>query len=89
MIYVTGLLIWTAIAVVVATIVRMTYRAPGTPAPLTYALTIFGTWIGGMLGVSGYVHHDPNPLRVGGIIGAIIGAFVFGYTYHIAARKTA
>lgn len=87
MVFVTGFLIWLAIALAVATVVRMTYRAPEAPAWLTYALVIFGTFIGGMLGVSGYVYHDPFPTRVGALIGATLGAIVFGYTYHVAARK--
>ena len=44
-------------------------------------------FVGGMLAASGYVYHDPSPLRIGSIIGAVLGSFLFTYLYHLVARK--
>jgi len=48
---------------------------------------IFGAFVGGMLATSGYVYHQPTPLRVGSLIGAVLGGLMFTYLYHLVARK--
>ncbi len=85
--YVIGFVIWIVIGLVVAGIVRIVARAAATAPPVTFIFGIFGAFIGGMLGVSGYVFHDPAPVRFGGILGALLGAFFFTYLYHYMARK--
>lgn len=85
--YVVGLLIWTAIGLVAGALARMTYAADAAGAALTFIFAVSGALVGGMLGVSAYVFHDPEPLRVGGIIGAIVGSLFFAYLYHFAARR--
>jgi uncharacterized membrane protein YeaQ/YmgE (transglycosylase-associated protein family) len=68
---------------------RMLYTSPDTVAALTVVFGVFGAFIGGMLGLSGYVHHDANPMRLGGLIGAIVGAVGFALIYHVVQRKAA
>ena len=85
--YVIGLLVWVVFGVIAAIVMRMFMPSPETTGPLTFILSISGALVGGMLGVSGYVYHDPNPLRFGGLLGAFLGAFLFGWIYHIMARK--
>jgi uncharacterized membrane protein YeaQ/YmgE (transglycosylase-associated protein family) len=48
---------------------------------------IFGAFIGGMLGTSPYIFHDPTPLRFGSLLGAFLGAVFFSFLYHFIARK--
>jgi hypothetical protein len=40
-----------------------------------------------MLGMSGYIFHSPTPLRLGGLLGATLGAVGFTFIYHFIARK--
>lgn len=85
--YLIGYVVWLAIGLAGAFIIRAVYRGPDTTVPLTVAFGIFGAGIGGMLGTSAHIFHDPNPLRIGGLIGAVSGALVFTFAYNIAARK--
>ncbi|HEX7051279.1 MAG TPA: hypothetical protein VF188_13820 [Longimicrobiales bacterium] len=87
MAFVTGFLIWLAFGLLAAAIIRGLYRAPGTMGVLTFVLAIFGAFIGGMLGMYPYIFHEPVPTRPGGLIGALAGAFFFGFLYHFMARK--
>jgi|GEM_PF-499808 len=88
MAYAIGFLVWLGIAVLGTIGVGMFFRrTPHTTLPVALALGILGTFIGGMLGVSGYVLHDPNPLRIGGLIGAALGVLFFTSTYYLVARK--
>ena len=86
--YAIGFLIWLGIAVLALILVGMRYRrTPGTTMAVAAALIIIGTFVGGMLGVSGYIYHDPSPLRIGGMIGALLGGLLFGGMYYWVARK--
>ncbi len=87
MAFVTGFLIWLVFAVIAGALVRALFRAPGTSGALTFIFAIFGAFIGGMLGVSAYVYHEPYPTRVGALVGAVAGALVFSGMYHFVARK--
>ncbi len=69
--FVAGFLVWIAFGLVAPFLVRTLYRAEGTTGFLTFAFGIFGAFIGGMLGTSPYIFHDPNPLRFGGLLGAL------------------
>jgi uncharacterized membrane protein YeaQ/YmgE (transglycosylase-associated protein family) len=84
-----GLLVWLVIGVAGGMLARMLYTSPDTVAALTVVFGVFGAFIGGMLGLSGYVHHDANPMRLGGLIGAIVGAVGFALIYHVVQRKAA
>lgn len=86
MAYVIGFAIWIVIGIVAAFVVRTVYAAEGTAAWLTFAFGIFGAFVGGMLAASGYVYHDPTPLRIGSLAGAVLGSFMFTYLYHLVAR---
>ncbi len=85
--FIIGFAIWIAVGVVAAMAVRLFYRVPRTDAWLTFVFGFFGAFIGGMLGTSGYVHHDPNPFRFGGILGAALGALFFTAVYHFTSDK--
>jgi uncharacterized membrane protein YeaQ/YmgE (transglycosylase-associated protein family) len=87
MTYVIGFLIWLVVAVAAAFLLRLFYKAPATSLGLTLFFAISGAAIGGMLGVSPYVTHDPSPLRFGGLLGAVIGAGFFPFVYLLVARK--
>ncbi|HEX6939195.1 MAG TPA: hypothetical protein VF158_07260 [Longimicrobiales bacterium] len=87
MVFITGFLIWLALAVFAGALVYALFRTPGTSGALTFIFAIFGAFIGGMLGVAGYVYHDPYPVRVGALIGAAAGALFFSGMYHFVARK--
>ena len=87
MVYVIGLSIWVVFGVIAAFVMRIFLPSTETTAPLSFILAISGALVGGMLGVSAYVYHDPNPMRFGGLLGAFLGAFLFGWVYHIMARK--
>ncbi len=87
MTFVTGFLIWIGIGIVASLIVRAVYRGPTTTIPLTVYFGLAGTFIGGMLGASAYVTHDPTPLRLGALIGAVLGGIFFPFVYHLVARK--
>ncbi|HET9984135.1 MAG TPA: hypothetical protein VFQ38_11130 [Longimicrobiales bacterium] len=84
--YVIGFIIWLVIGVVLSMVVHRGYRATGTAAPVAVALGTLGAFVGGMLAVSQYVYHDPSPLRIGGLLGAVLGALFFTFIYQYAAR---
>ena len=85
--FVIGFLLWIAFGVLAGLIVPRAYRAAATAPLLTVIFGIFGAFIGGMLGTSPYIFHDPTPLRVGSLIGALLGASFFTFLYHFIARK--
>ena len=87
MTFIVGFLVWIAFGVVAGLIVPRAYKAAATVPLLTVVFGIFGAFIGGMLGTSPYVFHDPTPLRVGSLIGAFVGAGFFTFMYHFIARK--
>ncbi len=85
--YFVGFLVWIGIGLVAAIVARFAIRAAATAPIMTFVFGIFGAFVGGMLGVSAYVFHDPEPLRFGGWLGAIIGSLFFTSLYHVMARK--
>jgi len=87
MTFIAGFAVWIVFSLIAGFLVRTFIRAPGTVAWLSFVFAFFGAFIGGMLGSAPYVHHDPNPLRVGALIGAAVGAVGFAAIYHVAARK--
>ena len=87
MTFIIGFAVWLAIGLVGGFLIRAAYRGPDTTALLAAALGIFGAVIGGMLGTSAHVFHDPTPLRIGGLTGAVLGALFFSFVYNLAARK--
>lgn len=87
MAYVIGFAIWIVIGLLAAFVMRALYAAAATAAWLTFVFGIFGAFVGGMLAASGYVYHQPTPLRIGSLIGAVLGGFMFTYLYHLVARK--
>lgn len=87
MTFITGFAIWLFIGLLGAFVIRAVYRGPDTTVALTFAFGIFGAFIGGMLGTSAHIFHDPTPLRVGGLIGAVLGATFFTFVYNVAAKK--
>jgi uncharacterized membrane protein YeaQ/YmgE (transglycosylase-associated protein family) len=87
MTFIVGFLVWTAIGVVAGLIMPRAYKAAATEPLLTVVFGFFGAFIGGMLGTSPYIFHDPTPLRVGSLIGAVLGAIIFTFMYHFIARK--
>lgn len=89
MTFLTGFAVWIALGLAGGLLVRLLVRAPETAAWLSLVFALFGAFIGGMLGTSPYIHHDPNPLRLGSLLGAAIGAVAFAAIYHVAARKLA
>jgi len=83
-----GLLVWLGIAIAGFVVFRAVMgRRPNTVPWIAFMLTLFGTFVGGMLGVSGFIYNDPHPLRFGGLIGAVLGAALFSSVYYWAARK--
>lgn len=87
MTYVIGFLIWLALGIAAAIVIPAVYRGPTTTGFLSFAFGVFGAFAGGMLGVAAYVTHDPSPLRFGGLLGAVVGAFFTTFLYHLVARK--
>jgi len=87
MTFIVGFAVWIGFSLIAASLVRALVRAPATETWLSYVLAFFGAFIGGELGTAPYVHHDPNPLRLGALVGAAIGAVVAATIYHVAARK--
>jgi uncharacterized membrane protein YeaQ/YmgE (transglycosylase-associated protein family) len=85
--YIMGFIVWIAIGLVAGFVVHMLYRGPETTRLMTLVFGFFGAFIGGMLSMSGYLFHDPAPLRIGGLIGATAGAVAFTFMYHFVARK--
>lgn len=86
MTFIIGFAAWLVIGLVGAFIIRAVYRGPDTTVLLTLAFGVFGATIGGMLGTSAHIFHDPSPLRVGGLIGAVLGAIGFTFIYNVIAR---
>lgn len=87
MTFIVGFLIWVAFGVVVGLVVTRAYRAAATVPALTVIFGVFGAFIGGMLGTSPYIFHDPTPMRFGSLLGALLGAVFFSFLYHFIARK--
>ena len=87
MTFIVGFLVWTAFGVIAGVIMPRAQKAAATEAWLTVVFGIFGAFIGGMLGTSPYIFHDPTPLRIGSLIGAFLGAIFFTFIYHFVARK--
>ena len=85
--YILGFITWTVAGLVLGYIVRTVYRVERTDLWLSLVFGFFGAFIGGMLGTAGYVHHDPNPFRFGGILGAVLGAILFTWIYHFTTEK--
>ncbi|MBI4409207.1 MAG: hypothetical protein HY561_05835 [Gemmatimonadetes bacterium] len=85
--FLTGFLVWFGIALVAGMLVRSAVVAAGATVPMTFVFAILGAFIGGMLGMSPYIYHDPLPLRPGGLIGASAGSLFFALLYHFTARK--
>lgn len=87
MAFIVGFIIWLALGVIAGLIMPRAYRAAATVPLLSVVFGVFGAFIGGMLGTSPYIFHDPTPLRVGALIGALLGAAFFSFLYHFIARK--
>jgi uncharacterized membrane protein YeaQ/YmgE (transglycosylase-associated protein family) len=87
MTFIIGFLVWIAVGVIAGLIMPRAYRAGATVPLLTVVFGIFGAFIGGMLGTSPYIFHDPTPLRFGSLLGALLGATFFTFLYHFIARK--
>lgn len=87
MTFLTGFLVWLGFGVVAGLGLRAVMRGPTTTAFLSMFFGITGAFIGGMLGVAPYVANDPTPLRTGALIGAVLGALLFPFIYHLVARK--
>lgn len=82
-----GFAIWLVIGIVGGIVIHRAYASPFTTAPVAVTLAIFGSFVGGMLGVSGYVYHEPTPMRFGAILGAILGTALFTFLYQFTARN--
>lgn len=87
MTFIVGFLVWAALGVVLGLIMPRAYKAAATEPLLTVVFGIFGAFIGGMLGTSPYIFHDPTPLRFGALLGAFLGSVFFTFLYHFIARK--
>jgi uncharacterized membrane protein YeaQ/YmgE (transglycosylase-associated protein family) len=82
-----GLLVWLVIGLAAGFAMRILYRAAATEKVLTITFGVLGAFIGGMLGTSPYIHHNPVPLRMGSLLGAVLGSLFFAFLYHYTARK--
>jgi uncharacterized membrane protein YeaQ/YmgE (transglycosylase-associated protein family) len=87
MTFIVGFLVWLALGIVAGLIMPRAFKAAGTAPLLTVVFGVFGAFIGGMLGTSPYIFHDPTPLRLGSLLGAFLGAAFFTFLYHFIARK--
>jgi uncharacterized membrane protein YeaQ/YmgE (transglycosylase-associated protein family) len=85
--YIMGFVVWIAIGMVAGLVVDTLYHGPTTTRALTLVFGFFGAFIGGMLSMSGYLFHDPAPLRIGGLLGAAAGGLGFTFLYHFIAKK--
>jgi uncharacterized membrane protein YeaQ/YmgE (transglycosylase-associated protein family) len=85
--FVMGLVAWAVIGMVAGFVVNMLYRGPETTLTMAIVFGFFGAFIGGMLAMSGYIFHDPAPLRIGGLVGAAAGALGFPILYNFIAKK--
>lgn len=82
-----GFVVWIIIGLAAGFATFAFYRGPTTTQLMSLTLAAFGAFIGGMLGMSPYIHHAPMPLRFGGVLGAALGAVFFSVTYHFIAKK--
>ncbi|HEX6133908.1 MAG TPA: hypothetical protein VFZ24_08090 [Longimicrobiales bacterium] len=82
-----GFAVWITLGVLAGFVMFFFYRGPQTTQLMSIVLSVFGAFIGGMLGMSPYMHHEPLPLRFGGLLGATMGAFGFALIYHFVAKK--
>ena len=82
-----GFTVWALLGIAAGFTVTRTYKAAATEPLLTIVFGVFGAFIGGFLGESAHVFHDANPLRIGGLLGALAGSFFFTFLYHYMARK--
>ena len=87
MAFAMGFAVWIALGLLAGFAMFSFFRGPQTTQLMTIVLSVFGAFIGGMLGMSPYIHHAPLPLRLGGLIGATMGAFGFALIYHFVAKK--
>ena len=87
MTFIVGFLIWLGLGVIAGLVMPRAYRAAATVPLLTVVFGVFGAFIGGMLGTSPYIFHDPTPLRFGSLLGALLGSIFFSFLYHFIARK--
>ena len=87
MAFLTGFAVWLAIGLGAGFLMRNMYRADATVFTMTIVFGILGAFIGGMLGTSPYIHHDPLPLRLDVLLGATFGSLFFTCLYHFTARK--
>lgn len=87
MAFVMGFAVWIVLGLLAGFAMFSFFRGPQTTQLMTIVLSVFGAFIGGMLGMSPYIHHAPLPLRPGGLIGATMGAFGFALIYHFVAKK--
>jgi len=85
--FIVGFIVWILLGVVVGSIVPRVYRAAGTDGTLSIAFGLCGSFVGGMLGSAAHVYHNATPLRIGGLLGAILGAIFFATLYHFIARR--
>jgi uncharacterized membrane protein YeaQ/YmgE (transglycosylase-associated protein family) len=85
--FIVGFAVWIALGLLGGFVMYYFYRGPETTQLMTLVLSSFGAFIGGMLGMSPYIHHAPLPLRLGGLIGATLGGFGFALIYHFVAKK--
>jgi uncharacterized membrane protein YeaQ/YmgE (transglycosylase-associated protein family) len=84
--FIIGFAVWIVIGLVAGFLMRG-YPAAATEPWLTVVFGVLGAFVGGMLGSSAHVFHDATPLRLGGLMGAVLGAFFFSFLYHFIARK--
>jgi uncharacterized membrane protein YeaQ/YmgE (transglycosylase-associated protein family) len=88
MTFIAGLGVWLVIGVVGGILARAVYRESTYTVPyLAIVFGVFGAVVGGMLATSAYVFHDPQPLRVGSLIGAAAGGFIFPFVYQLIGRR--
>lgn len=85
--FIIGFAVWLAIGVVAGFVVLTVYKAAATEAWLTIVFGVLGAFVGGMLGSAAHIFHDATPLRLGGLLGAVVGAAFFSFLYHFIARK--
>ena len=85
--YIVGFIVWIVLGVALGVIMPRLYRAAGTEQIMAIVFGICGSFVGGMLGESANVFHDPNPLRVAGLIGAVAGAIFFTWLYQFIAHR--
>lgn len=85
--FIIGFAVWILIGVIAGFVVLTVYKAAATEAWLTVVFGVLGSFVGGMLGTSAHIFHDATPLRIGGLLGALIGSIFFSFLYHFIARK--